>query len=186
MQAPHPVRLAAPADFEPIAAITNHYIRTSAIHFGHEPVTAAELQQQWREGELRYPWLCADHGGRVAGYAKAGPWRTRAAYHWTAETGLYVAHDLRGRGLGRALYGRLLTVLGAQGYRSVVAGATLPNAASVALHEALGFTSCGVVRDAGCKFGCWHDVGFWQLRLRTDDAPGGELRTPAAAFAATG
>jgi phosphinothricin acetyltransferase len=83
------------------------------------------------------------------------------------------------------LYGRLIEVLGAQGYRSIVAGITLPNEPSVQLHEALGFTPVGIVRAAGFKFDRWHDVGFWQRELQRPGRPPGELLAPAAAFAAT-
>lgn len=181
---PAAIRLAAAADFAAIAAITNHWIRTTAIHFGSDDVSARELQAQWQQ-QPQYPWLVTEQQGAVLGYAKAGPWRARPAYRWTPETGIYLHPAHCGRGLGRPLYGRLIAVLRAQGYRSLIAGATLPNAASERLHKALGFVACGIVRDAGCKHGRWHDVGFWQLRLAEGDAPGGDLLPPAAAFAAT-
>jgi len=110
----------------------------------------------------------------------------RDAYRWTPESGVYVRDEFRGRGIGRRLYERLIAVLRVQGFRSVVAGITLPNDVSVRLHERLGFEPCGVIRDAGCKHGTWHDVGFWQLRLRTDDRPCTELLKPDEAFEATG
>lgn len=179
------LRLAAAADFVPIAAITNHYIRTSAIHFGYAEVSPAELQAQWRDHGGLYPWLVAVNDGEVVAYAKAGPWRARSAYRWTPETAIYVAPAHRGRGIGRNLYARLCAVLRAQGFRSAIAGATMPNDASVRLHLSLGFVACGRVVDAGYKHDRWHDVQFFQLRLSEGDAPGGELRSPELAFAAT-
>src|SRR5262245_56640320 len=178
------IRLALPADFAPIAALTNWLIANTAVHFGYVAVTAQELQQLAAK-EPQYPWLVADVDGAFAGYAKGGPWRAREAYSWTVETGIYLNAVLRGRGIGRALYERLLAVLAAQGFRSAVGGIALPNEPSVRLHEALGFRACGVVREAGCKHGRWHDVGFWQLPLRDDAEAGGELRSVAAAFTAT-
>jgi phosphinothricin acetyltransferase len=174
------LRAPRPTDFPAIAALTNSFIRDTAVHFGSADVTAAELEAQCMAvaGGVRYAWLVAERDGAFAGYAKAGPWRTRAAYAWTAETTIYLLPDARGSGLGRALYGRLLEILTEQGFRSAIGGITLPNPASVRLHEALGFEACGVVRDAGCKFGRWHDVGFWQRRLRTDAEPGLPLRPP--------
>lgn len=157
------IRPARADDFDAITAITNHYIATSAIHFGYEPVAAAELLEKWHDP--RHPWLVVEDGGSVAGYAKSGTWRERAAYVWTCETGLYIADAARGRGLGTALYTALLDELERRGFRSAVAGITLPNAASVALHGRLGFASVGVVRDAGFKFDAWHDVEFFQKRL---------------------
>ncbi len=152
-------------DFTALAAITNHYIATTAIHFGYEPVTEAELREH---ASGRFPWLVADDevGGAI-GYAKAGTWRARAAYQWTCELGLYVAPDARGRGIGTQLYSALLDACAARGFRSAIAGITLPNPASVALHDRLGFASVGVVAEAGFKLGAWHDVAFFQKRFGT-------------------
>jgi phosphinothricin acetyltransferase len=157
------IREAREDDFDAIAAITNHYIETTAIHFSYEPVTAGDLRALWRPGT--FPWLVADDAAGIIGYAKAGTWRDRAAYKWTPEVGLYLAPDARGRGTGTALYTALLAACAARGFRSVIAGITLPNPASVALHARLGFVPTGVIRDAGYKLGAWHDVGFWQKLL---------------------
>lgn len=166
------IRAARDDDFDAIASITNYYIATSTIHFAFESVTRVELHEQWRETCARYPWIVADEGGAVIGYAKAGAWRTRAAYAWTAEVGLYVEHGRRGRGVGRALYSELLSALARGGFRSAIAGIALPNDPSLALHRALGFEPVGTVRDAGWKHGRWCDVAFWQRRLATDPAVG--------------
>ena len=180
------LRLLQTGDFDAVAVLTNTFIRDTAVHFGSTPTTAAELAAMWRAAHdgVRYPWLVAEHDGAFAGYAKASSWRGRPAYAWTAETTIYLVPERRGTGIGRLLYGGLLGVLKAQGFRSAIGGITLPNDASVRLHETMGFQPCGVVRDAGCKFGRWHDVGFWQCRLRTDAAAGAPLRTPEDAFAA--
>jgi len=87
------------------------------------------------------------------------------AYQWTCETTIYMAEAARGQGLGRALYTALLAACKARGFRSAIGAITLPNPASVALHEALGFVAVGVVKDAGKKLDRWHDVGFWQRML---------------------
>jgi L-amino acid N-acyltransferase YncA len=164
------IRSATSGDFAAIAAITSHYIETSAIHFAYQPVTATELEAMWHAGRARYPWLVAADDEAVIGYAKAGEWRSRDAYRWTAEVGLYVEPRRHRGGVGRALYQALLDACGAAGFRSVIGGVTLPNDPSVALHAAFGFEPVGVVRDAGFKRGAWHDVAFFQKRLRTDDA----------------
>jgi phosphinothricin acetyltransferase len=176
------VRLVQDRDFPAIAALTNHFIRTSAIHFGYHDVTADELRAAWREHAELHPFLVAEHGGKFAGYAKASSWRARQAYQWTVETGLYVQSEQHGRGIGRALYERLLDLLRRQGFRTVVAGITLPNAVSVALHERFGFRSAGTVHHAGFKRGSWHDVGFWQLDLQPEGEGGGELLSPQEAW----
>jgi len=166
------IRPARADDFDAIAAITNHYIATTAIHFGHEPVTADELRTAFGDSEARFPWfvtLAAD--GSVAGYAKAGTFRARAAYQWTTETGIYLAPAHCGRGLGEPLYRTLLDALRTRGFHSAIGGIALPNTASVRLHERLGFVAAGVIQQAGWKFAKWHDLGFWQLRLAGADVP---------------
>jgi phosphinothricin acetyltransferase len=180
------LRPAAADDFAAIAAITNHYIETTAIHFGYQPVTADELRATWAAAQPRYPWrvAVAVAAGAVAvvGYAKAGEWRSRAAYQWTAELGLYVDPAWHRRGIGRALYVDVIDAAAAAGFRSVIGGITLPNPASVELHRVLGFAHVGTFRDAGYKLGAWHDVGFYQRRLGTDDSAtrsAGTTRTPS-------
>ena len=164
------IRAAHADDFDAIADITNHYIASTAIHFAYDPITADDLRVSWHE-HPRHPFLVDDDGDRVLAFAKAGPWRERAAYAWTAEVGIYVAHDARGRRVGTELYAALLDELAARGFRSAVAGITLPNDASLALHARLGFEPVGTFRDAGFKLGAWHDVAWFQKRLRTDAAP---------------
>jgi phosphinothricin acetyltransferase len=166
------IRAARDEDLDAITSITNYYIETSTIHFAYEPVTRAAFHAQWTASSDRFPWLVADDDGVIAGYAKAGTWRERAAYAWTAEVGVYVRHGAHRRGLGRALYSELLAQLERRGFRSAIAGITLPNEASLALHRALGFEPVGTFRDAGWKHGRWCDVAFWQKRFATDpDAP---------------
>jgi L-amino acid N-acyltransferase YncA len=179
------IRLATANDFAAIAAITNHYIRTTAIHFAYEDVAADELRALWREKESIYPWLVAETARAVVGYAKAGSFRARTAYLWTTETGIYLAPDQCGRGLGKLLYGRLLGVLRAQGFHSVIGGIALPNDTSVRLHERLGFLPCGTVQRVGHKFDRWHDVGFWQLFLQHAAWQPRELLRPDQVFDAT-
>ncbi len=166
------IRPARADDFDAIAAITNHYITSTAIHFGDAPETADGMRALWRDGRDRYPWFVADDGA-VRGYAKAAAYRTRAAYAWIAEAGLYLAPDRVGAGLGHALYAALIAALRARGFRSVIGGIALPNPRSVALHERLGFAPVGIVKAAGWKHGAWHDVGFWQLALTDDRGPPG-------------
>jgi phosphinothricin acetyltransferase len=176
------IRPAADDDFAAIAAMTNHYI-TTAIHFAYQPVSPDDLRAQWQRGAGRHPWLVAveedgEVDGEVIGYAKAGEWRSRDAYRWTAEVGIYIAAARRGAGVGRALYTALLDLLVAAGFRSAIGGITLPNPASIALHRALGFEHVGTVRDAGYKLGAWHDVAFYQRRLADGAAaPGGRDAT---------
>lgn len=176
------IRLVQSRDFEPIAALTNHFIRETTVHFGTQPVSAAELQDAWEQAKHRYPWIVGEVDGRFAGLARLYTWRERDAYRWTPESSIYVALDQHRRGVGRALYESLIETATAQGYRSLVAGITLPNDPSVALHEAMGFERVGQVQDAGFKFGAWHPVVFYQRRLRTDAQQASAIRTPEEVF----
>ena len=158
------IRAVHNADFDTIAAITNHYITTSAIHFAYEPVAADELRASW-SAHPRHPYLVDERDGGVVAYAKAGVWRERAAYAWTTEVGIYVAPDLRRGGIGAPLYRALLAACAAAGFHSAIGGIALPNDPSVALHQRLGFEHVGTVRDAGFKNNTWHAVAFYQKLL---------------------
>ncbi|MBI5516410.1 MAG: N-acetyltransferase family protein [Deltaproteobacteria bacterium] len=159
------VRAFSEGDVAPANALTNHYIVHTPIHFGLEPSTDEAFRALWEKGRARFPWLAAEVRGVFAGYCKAGTWRERAAYERTVETGVYVEERCRGRGVGLALYGALFEALREGGFHAVVAGITLPNEASVRLHERAGFSPVGVFREVGRKFDQWHDVGFWQRGL---------------------
>jgi phosphinothricin acetyltransferase len=178
------VRAAEAGDFEAIAALTNVFIRETTIHFGYDPVSADELRASWEAARTRYPWLVAEVDGRFAGYCKAGVWRERAAYGWTPECGVYVEPFVRRQGVGRALYERLIDVMRRQGFHSIVAGVTLPNDASVRLHESVGFVHIGTVRRAGWKLGRWSDVGFWQRELAPEGHVPGPIAPPEACLPA--
>jgi phosphinothricin acetyltransferase len=160
------IRPAIESDFQAIASITNHYILNTPIHFGLEPVTGPSLFSAWQPKRALHPFLVStDERDEVIAYAKAGTWRERAAYEHTAETGIYVRHDARGRGVGVPLYLALIEACKASGLRTLVAGVAIPNAPSERLHERCGFTRVGVFREVGRKMGAWHDVAFYQLML---------------------
>jgi phosphinothricin acetyltransferase len=146
-------------------ALTNWYIEHTAVHFALSPATEEAFEDAWRRGRVSHPWLAAELDGRFAGYAKASVWRERSAYSQTCETGIYIARGMEGKGVGKALYGELLPRLKAAGFHTVIAGMTMPNPASVALHESVGFQPVGVFGQVGRKFDRWHDVGFWSLQI---------------------
>jgi phosphinothricin acetyltransferase len=160
------VRPVAEDDFVAIASITNHYITTSAIHFGYEAVTPEYLVEQWKSSE-RHPWFVVGDRQGAVGYAKSALWRDRTAYSWTCEVGLYLAPHACGRGLGSGLYDALLDDLQRRGFRSAVAALTVPNEPSVKLHQKHGFERVGTFVDAGWKNSAWHAVEFWQRRFST-------------------
>lgn len=158
------VRAATEADLPAILARTNEEIAGGFSHFGTEPIAIEGLADQFRREASRFPWLVAlDGRAGFLGFAKAGPWKSRGAYAWTVEIGVYVDTSARGRGVGRALYDDLLPRLRAAGFRTVIAGIALPNDASVRLHEAVGMRPAGVLPRVGFKFNAWRDVGYWTL-----------------------
>jgi len=148
------------------AAIYAPYVTDAVTSFEETPPDAAAMAERIAATSAAHPWLVDERDGRVIGFAYGCPHRARAAYRWAAEVSVYIEAGHQRQGAGRALYEALLGLLREQGYYTVCAGITLPNPASVALHEALGFAPVGVYRNIGWKFGAWHDVGWWQLELR--------------------
>lgn len=152
-------------DADAIASIYAHYVRESVITFEIDPPDAGEMASRIGNIVPLHPYLVAEEAGSVVGYAYAGRLYERAAYRWAAETTVYVAPDRHRRGIGRMLYQALLAELAAQGFMSAFGKITLPNPASVLLHETMGFRQAGVLAKVGYKRGAWHDVGIYQLDL---------------------
>lgn len=160
------VRPATAADAAALARIYNHFIAHTIVTFEEEPVTAGEMARRVDEVQAAsLPWLVVEAGAVVAGYAYASKWRVRRAYRFSAEVTVYLAPDQGGRGLGTALYTRLLDDLRARGVHAVLGGIALPNDASIALHEKLGFRKVAHFEQTGFKFARWIDVGYWQRLL---------------------
>jgi phosphinothricin acetyltransferase len=160
------IRLAGPDDAAAIAAIYAPYVTDRSVSFETEPPDAAEIRDRIQGCGPLYPWFVAlGDDGAIAGYAYANAFRARRAYRFAVETTVYLGQGQQGRGLGSALYGRLLPLLEAQGFTQAIAAITLPNEASVRLHERLGFVQAGIYRDVGYKLGGWRSVGLWQRAL---------------------
>jgi len=161
------IRPAATDDAGAIAAIYNRHVTETVVTFEEQPVAVAEMADRVAAITTRLPWLVCAHDGAVVGYAYASPWKPRSAYRFAVETSIYIADGQAGRGLGRLLYGTLLDDLRARGLFVAIGGISLPNPASVALHEGLGFQKIGHFPAVGWKLGRWVDVGYWQLSLRS-------------------
>ena len=172
------VRTATAADAPAIAQIYAPIVASTVISFELEPPTVEEMRARILSTLERFPWFVAvDADDTVKGYVYAGRHRERAAYQWSVDVTAYVSADARRTGLGRTMYRALFDELTALGYHQAFAGIALPNAASIGLHESLGFAPLGVYRNVGFKLGAWHDVGWWQKPLGT---PTGFPVAPAA------
>jgi len=160
------IRSADPArDAAACAAIYAPFVRESAVSFEEVAPDADVFAARIAATQATHPWLVAELDERVVGFAYGSPHRERAAYRWACDVSVYIDAARRGRGIGRALYEELLAQLRVQRFHTACAGITLPNDASVGLHESLGFAPVGIYRGIGWKGGAWRDVGWWQLRL---------------------
>lgn len=168
MPDPITIRDARPGDAEAIRAIYNDAVVNTTAVFDYAPRDTA-AQTAWLEAKAaqNLPVLVAEGDGAVLGYASFGPFRPWPAYLYTVENAIYIAPGRRGRGIGRQLLSALVDTAASRGLRTMVAGITADNAASLRLHECLGFEPAGTIRDAGWKFERWLDLVFMQKMLQS-------------------
>lgn len=159
------IRPIAAADAPRIAEIYNHYVRETVVTFEEQPVAGDEMARRICEVSAGFPWLVSEQGGQISGYACASSWKRRSAYRYAAESTVYLAPVCTGRGIGSALYRALIIAMRERGLHAAIGGIALPNPASIALHEKLGFVPIGHFREVGWKFDRWVDVGYWELLL---------------------
>ncbi|XOV68896.1 MAG: GNAT family N-acetyltransferase [Fluviicola sp.] len=154
-------------DLSAVVDIYNHYIRNSIITFEEEAITVHEMEKRIHRvtGDLQMPFIVYVENETVIGYAYIDQWRTRNAYRFSAESSIYLHHEHFGKGIGTKLYKALIRLAREQGVKRLIGGASLPNPASVQLHENLGFRKVAHFEKVGFKFDQWIDVGFWQLDL---------------------
>ena len=159
------IRSATLDDAARLAEIYNYYIEKTTVTFEEEPLEVSDMRDRIRCDDDVYPWLVADVDGIACGYAYAGPWSNRIGYRPSVETTVYMAQEHVGRGHGSDLYGALIARLRRKKLHCAIGVVALPNAASIALHERLGFRKIGEFHEIGKKFGQWINVGYWQLLL---------------------
>lgn len=159
------IRSATPADAAAICVIYNHYVLETAITFEEAAVRPVEMESRIRETLPGLPWLVWDHDGSIHGYAYASKWKGRCAYRHSAEVTVYLDPASTGRGAGSQLYQALFADLRQRRFHTAIGGVALPNPASIALHERLGFRKVAHFEQVGWKLGRWIDVGYWQLLL---------------------
>lgn len=160
-----------PASYADIPAITRVYaeaVKHGTASFELDPPSDAEMTARMRALlDGKFPYLVAETNGHLAGYAYAGLYRTRPAYRFTLEDSVYIAPDMQGRGVGRALLDRLIDESAVRGFRQIIAviGDSTRQAPSIRLHAACGFQHIGVLPNVGYKFGEWLDSVFMQRAL---------------------
>lgn len=159
-------------DVPSITSLLNHEITHGVAHFGTEPIEQSEVEGQLAQAEGWFPWYCAfDEVDAFLGFCKSAPWSPRGGYNWTAEITIYLMPEARGRGIGKALYTKLLSTLSAQRFQVIVAGVSEPNPASVALHTFIGMKQTGYNTRMGYKHGQWIDVSYYQMILGEQPNP---------------
>lgn len=161
------IRDATSDDATALVAIYNHFVDHTIVTFEEAPVSATEFARRMQAViDTRLPYLVAERGGVMVGYACATRWKERSGYRYSVESTVYLAPDQAGHGLGSALYHALFARLETWGAHAVMGGIALPNEASVALHEKLGMRKVAHFEAVGFKFGRWIDVGYWQRLLQ--------------------
>jgi phosphinothricin acetyltransferase len=159
------IRDARSSDVVRICEIYNHYVMSAVATFEEDPVSAAEMEERLRNVQRQFWWLVYEVDGRVVGYAYASAWKTRAAYRYSVESSVYIDPAFHGRGIGKALYERLLANLRTAGMHTVIGGVAGDNEGSIQLHRSMGFAEVARLREVGFKFGQWIDVTYFQLQL---------------------
>ena len=160
------MRRAEKGDAKTICDIYNHYVENTIITFEEQPVSVEDMQDRIGEVSASFPWLVIERNRDVVGFAYASRWKSRCAYRYSVESTVYLSPDVTGLGIGRQLYSELISVLRDRAIHSVIGGIALPNPASVALHEKLGFGKVAHFAEVGWKFNRWIDVGYWELIIR--------------------
>lgn len=157
------IRAAKVTDANEVCGIYNYYIANTIITFEEEQLTISEMQTRIKKIMIKYPWLVYEEAGEIHGYAYASEWKSRAAYRDSVEVTVYLKPEVKGKGIGSALYQELFKKLKEKGFHSFIGGISLPNPGSVALHEKFGFKKVAHFKEIGNKFNKWIDVGYWQL-----------------------
>lgn len=191
------IRIATPDDAPALLSIYAPYVTDTAITFEYDVPSAAEFAARIEKTLEHYPYLVAELGGEIVGYAYASPFHSRAAYAWGAETSIYVRRDQRKCGVGRRLYAALERILAMQGLTNLNACIATPQTEdehltrdSVFFHEKLGYRFVGEFYECGYKFGRWYNMAWMEkhiaphMRPQPPVTPFPQLRAQAEALLA--
>ena len=152
-------------DIEQLVEIYNYYIENTVVTFDRFPFTIDDFEQKIKPIYKKYPFLVFEENNKILGYAYGSSWRPKPSYIFTAESTIYLKNNTLGKGIGTKLYVELLEQLKLHKFHTIIGGLTLPNDASIKLHENLGFIKVAHFKEVGRKFEQWLDVGFWQLKF---------------------
>ena len=158
------IREAKASDARSIASIYNQYILNSAVTFEEKEVDSKTIVDRIGTNN-KYKWWVFERDEILMGYAYSTKWKTRSAYRYTVESSVYVAQKHKQKGIGKALYLKLIKSLKRNGFKRILAGISLPNDESIIFHEKLGFEKVGQLEAVGYKFNRWIDVGYWELKI---------------------
>ena len=157
------VRAVTIEDAKQLVDIYNYYVLNTIVTFDDVVFNVGAFKDKIETICRTYPFIVFEENNIVLGYAYANKWREKPAYKHTVESTVYLHYEAHGKQIGTKLYTELLKQLKEQNYHAVIGGLTLPNEASVKLHEKFGFKQVAHFKEVGLKFGKWLDVGFWQL-----------------------
>ncbi|MEJ2594477.1 MAG: GNAT family N-acetyltransferase [bacterium] len=160
------IRTAEKRDIDQICDIYNYYVQHSIATFDEKEMSGPEMEEYLSGIMNNYPWLVYESVGEVLGYAYVSPWKSRSAYKYSLESTIYIHPDYIRKGIGTRLYSVLISRAKELGFHALIGGISLPNPASVALHEKMGFQKIGQFCEVGFKFDKWVDVGYWELLLK--------------------
>jgi phosphinothricin acetyltransferase len=157
------IRPVAISDAQTLLNIYNYYVLNTVVTFDLEALSLDTFTDKIKSIITDYPFLVYEENNEILGYAYGSRFRPKPAYNNTVESTVYVKNGAHGKQIGTKLYNELLKLLKKEKFHVVLGVLTLPNEASVKLHEKFGFTKVAHLKEAGLKFGDWQDVGFWQL-----------------------
>lgn len=152
-------------DAPQIMDIYNYYVDNSIVTFDTEHALLIEIQNKIKTTMDLYPWIVYELDGEILGYAYGSEWKAKDGYKHSTETTVYLKEGTLKKGLGTMLYQELIDQLKKLNFHALMGCITLPNDASIRLHEKFGFEKVGHFKEVGLKFEKWIDVGYWELRI---------------------
>lgn len=153
------------SDAPAVAKIYNHHVKNTIVTFDLDLIASEAMELFIKNTIKKFPFFVITSNNKVVGYAYVKEWKTRRAYDKTAESSIYIDENHLGKGYGKKLYSFLINELKEQGFHTIIAGISLPNNQSVAIHEKFGFKKVAHFKEVGFKFEKWIDVGYWQLNF---------------------